>query len=82
MIKTIVGLQKVEYDKKDGSGHVSGMNIFIGSEIPSDLGAGLAVEKEYLSSKKVPANITLGTADIEYGKDFYGKAYIANITMV
>ena len=82
MIKSIIGLQKVEYDKKDGSGHVSGMNVFIGSDIPADRGVGCAVEREYISSKNLPTNISLGQADIEYGKNFDGKAFISSITMI
>lgn len=82
MIKEIIGLQKVEYDKKDGSGHVSGMNIFIGTKIPDDRGSGLAVEREYLATKNLPVNLSLGSADIEYAKSFDGKAYIERIEMV
>ena len=51
MIKQIVGFQRVEYDKKDGSGHVSGANLYIAVPIPEDRGSGLAVERVYVGSK-------------------------------
>lgn len=84
MIKQIIGVQKVEYDKKDG-GHVSGVNLFISTDIPSERGEGVAVEREYLSTSKLQefgVFPTCGTYDIEYSKSFDGRAYIAAINKV
>ena len=82
MVKSIVGIQKIEYDKKDGTGHVSGVNIFIASDIPSDRGTGIAVEREYLGSSKVPDDLCLGDWDIEYAKSYTGSAYIERLTKI
>ena len=82
MVKEIVGFQRVEYDKKDGSGHVSGVNLFIAAPIPTDRGSGMAVDKVYVSSKKIPENFGVGTYDIEYDIDYQGKGYISKITAV
>lgn len=81
MVYDVVGFQKVEYDKKDGSGHVSGINLFIGTDIPSDRGQGLAVVKEYVKTNVFPYEET-GKYDIEYAKGFNGSAYIARVTKI
>ena len=82
MVYQVVGFQRVEYDKKDGSGHVSGVNLFISSDIPNDRGKGIAVVKEYVSGSKVPKDLDIGAYDIEYAKGYNNSAYIANITKI
>lgn len=82
MIYDIIGLQKVDYDKKDGSGHVSGVNLFIASDIPLDRGQGVAVVKEYVNTSKFDIKQGIGKYDIEYAKGFNGNAYISKITKV
>lgn len=82
MVYDVVGFQKVEYDKKDGSGHVSGINLFISSDIPKDRGEGIAVVKEYVKPTLFDCSWGLGKFDIEYAKGFNGSAYIAKITKV
>lgn len=82
MIYEIVGFQRVEYDKKDGTGHVSGVNLFVAKNIPTDRGQGIAVDREYVKSSLLPENFTIGTYDIEYAKTYSGQAYIANISKV
>lgn len=82
MIKEIVGFQRIEYDKKDGSGHVSGAYLYIAVPIPQDRGSGLAVDRVYLSSKKLPDELKVGTYDIDYDVDYQGKGYISKITAV
>lgn len=81
MVYDVVGFQKVEYDKKDGTGHVSGINVFIATDIPSDRGKGIAVAKEYVKSSLFPYD-EVGKYDIEYAKGFNGSAYIAKITKI
>lgn len=81
MVYDVVGFQKVEYDKKDGSGHVSGINLFIATDIPSDRGEGIAVAKEYVKPSIFPYD-DIGKYDIEYAKGFNGAAYIARITKI
>ena len=82
MIKEILGFQRVEYDKKDGSGHVSGVNLFIGTPIPSDRGQGYACDKVYVKSSLFPEGWSVGSYDVEYDVGFEGKAYISKITAV
>lgn len=82
MIYDVIGFQRVEYDKKDGSGHVSGVNLFIASTIPEDRGQGLAVTREYVKSDKWDKDYTVGKYDIEYSKGFTGNAFISRITKV
>lgn len=82
MIKQIVGFQRVEYDKKDGSGHVSGANLYIAVPIPEDRGSGLAVERVYVGSKKLPSPLMVGDYDIEYDVDYQGKGYISRIVKI
>lgn len=82
MVYDIIGVQKVEYDKKDGSGHVSGVNLYICSNIPSDRGVGVAVTREYINSNKWDSTWGLGKFDIEYSKSFNGNAYISAIQKV
>lgn len=81
MVYDVVGFQKVEYDKKDGSGHVSGVNLFISTDIPADRGEGIAVSKEYVKPSIFPYD-SIGKYDIEYAKGFNGSAYIASITKI
>lgn len=82
MVYDVIGVQKVEYDKKDGSGHVSGINLFICSNIPPERGEGVAVTREYISSSKWVNGWGLGKYDIEYSKSFNGNAYISAIQKV
>lgn len=82
MIYDIIGIQRVDYDKKDGSGHVSGVNLFISTDIPKDRGEGVAVSREYVSGSKFDLSQGVGKYDIEYAKGFNGNAYIAKITKV
>ena len=82
MVYDVVGYQRVEYDKKDGSGHVSGVNLFIASEIPKDRGQGVAVSKEYVKSSLLPAGFSIGKYNIEYAKGFNGTAYLSSIEKV
>ena len=53
MVYSVIGFQRVEYDKKDGSGHVSGVNLYIATDIPKDRGEGVAVTREYVKSDKI-----------------------------
>ena len=62
MIVEIIGIQKVDYEKKDGSGRVQGNTIYIARDIPSDRGCGVAVEKEYIS----------GNQSIKFAFSFFG----------
>ena len=82
MVYEVLGFQRVEYDKKDGSGHVSGVNLFIGSSIPADRGQGIAVTKEYVKSSLWDKDFTVGQYDIEYARGFNGNAYISRINKV
>ena len=80
MVVEIIGIQNVDYEKKDGSGRVQGNTIFIARDIPSDMGSGVAVSREYVSGNKFDLSKGCGTYDIEYNKAFNGSAYIAAIT--
>lgn len=82
MICDIIGIQKVDYEKKDGSGRVQGNTIFIARDIPSDKGVGVAVDKEYISGNKFDLSKGCGAYDIEYNKAFNGSAYIAGLTKI
>ena len=82
MVYDVIGVQKVEYDKKDGTGHVSGVNLFVCSNIPSDRGQGVSVTREYISSQKWDSSWGLGKYDIEYSRAFNGNAYISAISKV
>lgn len=82
MVKEIVGIQKVEYDKKDGSGHVSGANLYIAVPIPTDRGQGMAVDRVYVSSQKLPKDFKIGRYNVEYDVDYQGKGYISEIKPV
>lgn len=82
MVCEVIGIQRVEYDKKDGSGHVSGVNLFIATPIPSDRGSGVAVTREYVSSAKFPKDLGCGTYDIDYGKSYTGNAFINSVTPI
>lgn len=82
MVYDVIGVQRVEYDKKDGSGHVSGVNLFICSNIPSERGVGVAVTREYIHANKWDRSWGLGKYDIEYSRSFNGNAYISAIQKV
>ena len=82
MIKQIVGFQRVEYDKKDGTGHVSGAHLYIAVPIPQDRGDGIAVERVYVGSKRLPSPLMVGDYDIEYDVDYQGKGYISRIVKI
>jgi len=80
MVVEIIGIQKVDYEKKDGTGRVQGNTIYIARDIPSELGTGVYVDREYISGNKFDLTKGCGTYDIEYNKSFNGSAYIANLT--
>ena len=82
MIKQIVGFQRVEYYKKDGKGHVSGDHLYIAVPIPQDRGDGIAVERVYVGSKRLPSPLMVGDYDIEYDVDYQGKGYISRIVKI
>lgn len=81
MVCDVIGFQRVEYDKKDGSGHVSGVNLFLSVPFKKDEGVGVNVIKEFVKPDLFPIGSDLGSYDVEYTKNpFNGLAYIANIT--
>ena len=76
---TILGIEKVDYTKKDGT-HVSGYNINYGTELDSKYGEGLRVSREYISSSRVKGELKVGCkALVSFGRGFDDKAYLSGL---
>lgn len=75
----ILGFEKVDYTKKDGT-HVSGYNISYGVSLDPKYGEGLRVTREYVSSRNVKGDLKVGCkALITFGRGFDDKAYLSGV---
>ena len=75
----ILGIEKVEYTKKNGD-QVSGYNINYGSPIDSKYGEGLRVSREYVSKQRVKGELKVGAkAIVTFGRGFDDKAYLSGL---
>lgn len=76
---TIVGIENVDYTKKDGT-KVSGKNVHYTT--PLSNGIGVTVGTEYISSRYIFEDIVLGDYEFFYGKTRTGQAYLSGYNKV
>lgn len=75
----ILGIEKVDYTKKDGT-HVSGYNINYGTPIDEKFGEGLRVTREYVASSRVQGELKVDSkALVTFGRGFDGQAYLSGV---
>lgn len=74
---TIVGQRTVDFITKDGV-KMKGLSLYLGEKIPAELGAGMAVDKVFLSDAKLNSfdyKPQVGDAvEVLYNK--YGKPFL------